>query len=340
MADTQRAGQAGGPATGAPIPFTEKIYRETIVGRLPIALERQQILAKVHWSQERTAKAVIAAVDGAPRELYGALRDLEWKIGSPEFPGGAWTDPKELSLIADWAEPVLAHIMVRSSSFETRLQAAYLAGRLAGHAAGSAPVLKWIARDRGQDESLRDQAVASIGSVLGNRSGPFLFDVLAGWRKESPALVARAAYTLIRSVSARMLKEFAEPLIIISSAFLDGCRGEGQEWEKEQILNLLCRIGEVDWILAGRVRQILTQFVDDENESRVSRGFALSKLCQLVGRQALPILDHYSCDETLGQHASLSLFSLVNGQGWLLGKLLRFRYRTGYRRGEMQSNPG
>jgi hypothetical protein len=165
-----------------------------------------------------------------------------------------------------------------------------------------------------------------------------MFDILTGWRDENPALIGRAAYTMIRSISAEMMREFAEPLIITSCAFLDGHRGDEQGWEKEQILNLLGRIGEVDSILTGRVRQVLTQFIDDESESRVSREFALTRLTQLIGRHALPILEHYSFDETLGQHASLTLYSVINGQSWMLRKFLKLSYRSAYRCGEMQSS--
>jgi hypothetical protein len=337
MADMQRTTESMSPS-GNVLNFpTEHLYRETVVGRMPVTLDRQQIMGKVSWSHEHLARSLLTGVEGEERALYGALRDLEWKIGNPEFPTGAWNDPRELSMIAVWAEPILDYVMVRSPSFEVRLQAAFLIGRFGAHAAGSAGILKWLARDRREDERLRDQAIASAGSVLGNRSAPFLFDILAGWRHEPAGLIGRAAYAMVRSVSNDVLKEFGEALIITSSAFLDAHRGDRQDWEKDQLLTLMERVATVEPILGGWVRQLFAQIIDDESENRLNREFAMTRLVNLTGVQALPLLEHYSFDETMGQHASLTLYSLINNRNWLTRSALRFWYDAAYQRGELQS---
>src|SRR5262249_11753034 len=153
-------------------------------------------------------------------------------------------------------------IMVRSESFEVRMQAVYLVGRLGAHAAGSAPILKWLARDRREQEALRDPAIASIGAGLGSRCAPFLFGLLANWRSELSSLSGRAAYTMLRSVSPDVLRDFREVLSVTSSAFVDGHRGNAHEWEKEQMLSLLVRIAEVEPVLAGRVRHVMNVLTD------------------------------------------------------------------------------
>lgn len=292
------------------------------------------VVASVPEAHRDLASDIVGAISGKGSDSYRALRILESIIGNKEYKTGAWSQPERLAEVANWAQPVLALVLDRPGSYEPRLQAAYLLGKLGTHAQPSVELLVRCITDRKEDERVRDQSISSLVLIDPPHAADTLTQVVKSWRNQPKSSAGRAMFELANDrMPIATYQVHARDLAKQAREFLSENRGNKLDWEKDQAVDLLVKVGSSVPAERAATRAALRAIAESPEENRFNRIHAMNCISKIEGWQAIPLLARHSRDQEVGHSASEKLYGAIEQQPWIVRIPLSLYYHSAYQQG-------